>query len=171
MGDYVPASLTIYNVGGKEAEIARVLDWHDFSAEWGGGPEVRADRVVHGGSYYNIEASLDAITSIGEALEALNVSDWGCQDAKYEYDGGTRIYTPELGVFVAFGSQHGVVLVNAEVVQELLAEAQEQIDLNDPDALAQLTERVAYVDQIAGGPWVRAMNALAANAKSLAVAK
>jgi len=167
MGDTAAASLTIYNVGGKEPAVAKVLNDFGFSLDWeGGGTSV--EEVEHGVTYCYADATIGVLLYLGTQLQELGVSYWGYQESRYEFSGETRAYTPDLGTFLAFASQDGEPLIAAIAIRGFLDAIKEEVAAADPNVADDLAERLVELDRLAGGPWERAFKKLAEHAKSLA---
>ena len=167
MGDSAAASVTIYNVGGKEPAIAKALNDFGFSPDWEGG-DTSVEEVEHGATYCYADANIGVLFYLGTQLQEMGVSYWGYQDARYEFSGETRAYTPDLGIFLAFASQDGAPLISAISIRDFLDAIKKEVAADDPNVANELAERLVELDRIAGGPWERAFKKLADHAKSLA---
>jgi hypothetical protein len=146
MGDYSQASVTVYGVAGKEAELAEALDAAELQVDWGRHAGVEASDVVEGHTFCEDEARLDFCDKMAKALEPLGISYWANQDAKYEFDGTVRMYTPELGSFEGTGSQEGESLLYGSVVDSVVDAAMSAT----PDPAEALTLLVEGLNALTG---------------------
>lgn len=158
MSDYATAEFTVYQVEGKEAAIASILNLEGFVTDYGYSAPITADKVVSGATFVNDAARRGSLTDIGQALEELAVPYLATQDSKAPYDAELRAYTPELGPNTVTGSDAGGVLVSAQTV-DALADAAENFITNGTEPFA-LEKAIAAARGATATKWLRALSAL-----------
>jgi hypothetical protein len=164
MGDRAPATVTVYNVKGREDDVAGVLTDYGFASDYDGSHVTTLKEVVNGATFVVDEASLGVCTELGADLAALGVSYRATQDAKYEYDGEVRMYTPELGTNICTASQDGDILVAGSDVEKLVDVIRSYVSGEiEPDTatMHDLREAVDRGDLLTGRKWTLALAALA----------
>jgi hypothetical protein len=162
MGDRAPASFTLYLTAGKERKILRLLTEYYFcdSTTW---QEITRASIVDGASFTSDEAPLDILSELGREFEALGVAYYGHQDAKYEYDGEVRLFTPALGVGVFFGGQDGSIFVRAEVLSTITDQLSEVVQACGEGATPGTVGFVKIVEdlnKLTGRAWTDALTKL-----------
>ena len=173
MSDYTPATLTVYGVAGKEAQIAVLLRDEDFGLDYGSS-SAAAEDVIDGVTFVSDQASTNVIYNLGDAFENLGLSYSICQDARYEFNGVIRMHTPELGTFTGTATQDGSVAVEGYVlVDKVLSlleegveavpgyEGYEEVTFFNAETVLEATE---VLERLTGVKWTRALAELAAQA-------
>lgn len=150
MSDRASAALTVWEVAGKEEQIAAVVNDHGFSRgfslSWGNesGP-VQPNEVIDGMRFIDSDAVLGVVEELAADLEPLGISFIAAQDAKFEYDGQVIMATPTLGRYWGTISQEGAVLVPARAVDCEIDAWQEHGE--------DYRELLAALDALTGRPW------------------
>lgn len=125
MSDRSSVEITLYSVDGKEQQLIAIFgDWRG----WHDGDVANPAHYVEGCEVTDDEMTLGTLHEVGPELEALGVSYYGEQSAKYEYAAEVRMFTPELGVFASNSNGEGCVLVDATAIDQAVAEWDETGD-------------------------------------------
>jgi hypothetical protein len=117
MGDRSAACFTVYHTSGKEKAIVELFQGYGFVNE--SRDLIEEEDVRNGASFVNDEVSIGILGEVGPDLERMGVSYRGAQDAKYEFDGTVRYFTPELGSEEFTGNNDGSMLVYASDVTKI----------------------------------------------------
>ena len=149
MGDYAAATLRLHGVTERQDAILAVLE-SGWGLEWGGGGSLRPENLVEGVELTDTDCPVGWIfEGCGEALRALGVSYYFAQEAKYEFDGTTEAFTPELGVFESPAGQEGGVHVPAEWIESAIERATDHGEL------------CRELHRLTGHAWITAIERLA----------
>lgn len=143
MGDYSTAQIIFYDVPAVRvpAVLAWLADWH-LREDYAGEPPT--ETVKTWTVYGDHDAGLGIMLDGAMALEAAAPgSTWKLtQDAKYEWDAEHHTHVPGLGRWHGRCTQDGEPLFTRD---QIMTTAGSNWDL----------------DYLTGGPWLRAINALA----------
>jgi hypothetical protein len=171
MSDRSPAKITIYNVKGSEEEIAGILSGYSFSVNYDSSYETFAEEVKDGVTLVNDDLSIGGAYELGRELETLGVAYRASQDARYEYDGMVRMFTPELGGVDLSAAQDGDAMVEAGAVTKLIDVVRSYISGEieaDTATMHDLRAIVKEGDLITGHQWTLALKALEEQSRTVA---
>jgi hypothetical protein len=155
MSDYSQAEVLLFGTEGHEAEVADLLTEFGFQVDYGAmSHEFDATEIRDGETYMHDSAGLMICSELGDKLEAIGVSYHVSQEAKYEWDGTVRIFTPRLGAFESVGSNDGDVLLHAHELDRVIEKWKEDgTHSPEPPSAAELVKRLQLLTGTAHRTW------------------
>jgi hypothetical protein len=144
MGDYAPASITIYTCPDQATahQVISILERWGFHPD----PFIEGPKFTLGEELYAGETGLLVCEEAGAALHDLGVTFLIAQDAKYEYEGTVAMGVPGLDLFVGPGNGDGEPMLAAAAIEDLITEAGGDFDWDDvvadQDTAAEVLDRL-----------------------------
>ncbi len=158
MSDRSPMEVEVFGMSSRAARVAvlEVLSGECLTSEWDGDPveELDADELGEHVLGYDTQAPLGTPEALAAALEAIpGITFRIHQDARYESDGQTIMYAPELGRYESAGSNtDGEPFVFTDDIDKVLASVRGlvAVDSRDPELLSALRGVVEALDHLSG---------------------